>query len=653
MFDILLLLVQILPACGFLTSFALLVWITTSDGMGRDIRAFGWIMFMIMGWQFTDFVLGIKDLKEFHLVVLRSGPIFYMGAALLFLNFAYELAHRRRGLVFIGVQVVGWATAFSGLLSNLLIKGVIPSSWGVFYVPGPAHLPALILGAILPIALGCLQLFRALQKSVEPISARRFRGVLWAVCLALVLSFANNIVLPQWLLIPLPMLGSTLVAVFSVLTFMALVRNRDLCISIKDVADNLFVRSGEGVLLIDHLRRILQSNPRAVSILGTKAHAGNFIHDCFRFPQYEFEEEFSNRNYTVMEGNNSGTLLLTQEKIKSQGIVRGTLLFVEDTTRKSVTTREPSITDENNWIGSFLESLGKTINGKHLDAQGLVWAKRWMKLCTEPLPTVSKPFVLNAILGNLCRKYGPELAKKRMEWRLEFNEEIPDNLVGDAGILEEILDNLLRIALHRTDLGWVVLSVRLRERTRFRVELTFSVSDTGLAGLMPALEGGVLRKLCNQMGGELGEENLEGYGNTIWCRIPFGMQEVAMKAGELPRILLVESKQLPLGLFLSSEEFRLVTVNNCQDIFRALGHAVFQLVIIDLDMPQSGEFIAEIRQYLGGRWIPIIGVSEQNLEGASIKGADLCIARGMQEMQYLETIYGFMGKSMPNHLKMT
>lgn len=70
--------------------------------------------------------------------------------------------------------------------------------------------------------------------------------------------------------------------------------------------------------------------------------------------------------------------------------------------------------------------------------------------------------------------------QKRLNLVCLVKSDVPDQVFGDAGKLRQIVLNLLSNAIKFTSMGEVVLTVKVQEQQGDSVDLSFSVSDTGI-----------------------------------------------------------------------------------------------------------------------------------------------------------------------------
>jgi GAF domain-containing protein/CheY-like chemotaxis protein len=174
----------------------------------------------------------------------------------------------------------------------------------------------------------------------------------------------------------------------------------------------------------------------------------------------------------------------------------------------------------------------------------------------------SRPFVLRDAIEGSLDILAPSAAKKGLELVYAIDDDLPANLVGDAGRLRQMLLNLLSNAVKFTDRGEVVVTAdgsRLAgdEREPERWEVRIDVRDTGI-GIPPDAMGklfqsfsqvdasiarryggtglglAISRRLADLMGGSLEAESsgVAGEGSVfhLVVRLPMAPQDAVSPA---------------------------------------------------------------------------------------------------------------------------
>jgi CheY-like chemotaxis protein/HPt (histidine-containing phosphotransfer) domain-containing protein len=166
----------------------------------------------------------------------------------------------------------------------------------------------------------------------------------------------------------------------------------------------------------------------------------------------------------------------------------------------------------------------------------------------------STDFGLRECLGDTLHLLAFRAAQKGLELVGDVAADVPDDLIGDAGRLRQIIINLVGNALKFTERGEVVLEVKRGSTANTDkesmesvspVDLHFSVQDTGI-GIPPKKQGVIFesfsqadtsttrkyggtglgltisKRLVEKMGGQIGVDSEVGRGTTFYFTASFG-----------------------------------------------------------------------------------------------------------------------------------
>lgn len=175
-------------------------------------------------------------------------------------------------------------------------------------------------------------------------------------------------------------------------------------------------------------------------------------------------------------------------------------------------------------------------------------------------------FDLHALVNSTCRILATQAAAKGVDFVVSIMPEVPPAVRGDAHHLRQVLINLVANAVKFTERGSVTVHVSVQQETDSRVQLKFSVRDTGI-GIAPEVQqrifesfmqadqsttrrfGGtglgttIAKQLVELMGGRIGLESAVGLGSTFWFEIELEKQpeRAVTGTGELAgaRVMLV------------------------------------------------------------------------------------------------------------------
>lgn len=256
-----------------------------------------------------------------------------------------------------------------------------------------------------------------------------------------------------------------------------------------------------------------------------------------------------------------------------------------------------------------------------------------------------------------------------LEFRLEFDEALPECVFGDENRMSQIIANLLSNAIKFTEKGSVVLSYKMLADDKESVTLKVSVADTGIgiseddsvrlfkmfsqldtsdtrnyegAGLGLSIS----EKLAELMDAKIDMESEPGKGSifSLTVKLPKtnegvmnGKHSVDVKeetTESLPfNVLLVEDKptnQMVISLMLKEIGCTVEVAGNGQIALDMISPGKYDFIFMDIQMPVMDGLTAvrRLRAMYKEKELPfIIGLSAKAMEG----DADYHIARGMND----------------------
>ena len=257
------------------------------------------------------------------------------------------------------------------------------------------------------------------------------------------------------------------------------------------------------------------------------------------------------------------------------------------------------------------------------------------------------PFNLKNLCENILKIHRPKAMEKNLELSLDYDQKIPDVVIGDEYRNNQILNNLLSNSLKFTDEGSVSLHVRLKQKKEHLCIIEFRVNDTGI-GIDTAKQreifkdftqaesdhtrkyGGtglglaITKRLVEIQGGRIDVQSNGLEGTSFIFTIHFNLTPEAsegaavsvanneMKGFTGQRVLLVEDNQVNIIVtkkFLEKWGLKVDVAINGLEAVNHVRAIKYDLILMDLHMPLMDGFEAtkKIREF--NTDTPIVGLS--------------------------------------------
>jgi signal transduction histidine kinase/DNA-binding response OmpR family regulator len=293
-------------------------------------------------------------------------------------------------------------------------------------------------------------------------------------------------------------------------------------------------------------------------------------------------------------------------------------------------------------------------------------------------------FDLRDCVKDALKMFALRAREKGLKLLCDIAPTLPQMVRGDSGRLRQILLNLVNNAIKFTDSGEVALKAELESRQQDELIIRFSVSDTGIGIPVQHQEsifspftqadssttrryGGtglgltISTRLASMMGGRLWVESELGRGSRFCFLVRMEAIEKTIKPGIIAasgslrdvRIPIVDDNQTNRAITPPSRKLRillaednrvnqavasrhlaklghtLVKANNGQEAIDLLQQQTFDLVLMDVQMPELDGFIAtkkiRAREKSTHGHIPIIAMTAHAMKGDRAR----CLAAGM------------------------
>jgi hypothetical protein len=300
---------------------------------------------------------------------------------------------------------------------------------------------------------------------------------------------------------------------------------------------------------------------------------------------------------------------------------------------------------------------------------------------------------LRALLREVEALMRPQAVAKQLSLHLDVAPDLPERVTADATRLKQILFNLLANAIKFSDRGEVVLDVRLHGRVEGGHELVFSVVDHGigideatLAQLFSRFAQGdssrsrrhggtglgleISRNLARLMHGDITVTSRPGDGSRFVLTLPLEaaspQEQPAPRAAEPAppprrlRLLVAEDHPVNrqyLAALLEAQGHEALYVSNGLEAVQALREHGFDLVLMDLHMPQM-DGVAATRSIRAlpdpvRSTVPIVALTADAFDDTR----DRCLVAGMNDFltkpvspaRLATLLRQFFGSSAPGH----
>ena len=215
-------------------------------------------------------------------------------------------------------------------------------------------------------------------------------------------------------------------------------------------------------------------------------------------------------------------------------------------------------------------------------------------------------------LGQLAAEIVDTFSFQAQANKLKFHSVIPDSLprmvVGDEVKLRQVLINLMSNALKFTMQGRIIFAIKILDASPEQVDLSFTVSDTGVGIPAQKLEmifekftqvdgsstrqfGGtglglaICKKFITMQGGTIHCASEEGQGAAFWFKLSFPLVHSAFLGGGLEGPQELELRTVED--LLAKQRAKVLIVDDCEDN-RFLLKAFLKNTAIEVDEASSG-----------------------------------------------------------------
>ncbi len=257
------------------------------------------------------------------------------------------------------------------------------------------------------------------------------------------------------------------------------------------------------------------------------------------------------------------------------------------------------------------------------------------------------------LLRQLSKNWSVQAESKGLKFILEIDNETPDLVLGDSQRFIQIINNVLANAVKFTITGSIKLKLKCFMKPDSTCQFSFKISDTGVGieedykeTLFSSFNqmrhnhkrqfGGIglgltiVKHLVDKFNGTITIDSEAHKGTDVFIELPLKLMEestTTLEESEVQpkplHILLVEDNKLNQlvmkKMFNANSNFVFRTVNNGQEALDMLSANIFDVVLMDLQMPVMDGYEATKNIREGSlkninKHIPIIAVTADATE---------------------------------------
>jgi PAS domain S-box-containing protein len=298
------------------------------------------------------------------------------------------------------------------------------------------------------------------------------------------------------------------------------------------------------------------------------------------------------------------------------------------------------------------------------------------------------PFKLALSISAMLHMFETKIQEKNLELVKEYDDKIPEVLLGDPVRLHQIILNLVSNAVKFTAKGKITVSVHLLSEDETSVSIEFSVKDTGIgisedkidkifenfqqaSSVTSRLYGGtglglaIVKQLVEPQGGSIRVESKVNEGSTFSFILSFKKTDAKAELETGPeeldpeikniKVLVVEDialNQLLMKTLLDDFGFERDIAGNGKIAIEKLETKSYDVILMDLQMPEMNGFEATeyIRTVMNSN-IPIIAltadVTTVDLAKCKAVGMNDYIAKPVDERLLYNKIVSLIKKPVP------
>lgn len=315
------------------------------------------------------------------------------------------------------------------------------------------------------------------------------------------------------------------------------------------------------------------------------------------------------------------------------------------------------------------------------------------KIEKNELQLDNAPFTLLATLKPILYQAELQAKDKQLGFHVTYGEDLPEQCIGDAARIAQVLQNVLSNAIKFTEHGFIRVELKPEFVKENKVNIILSVADTGVGIPKEKMKtifdsfsqesinnkrkfGGlglglyIVKSLVDLFGGTIDMQSLTGQGTVCTISIPLEyipkqkleVKQTTVQSSEPydlngKRILVVEDNAMnQMVIKMITKKWlntNVVFTNNGLEGLNALRESHFDVVLMDLQMPVMDGYEATmaIRNGEAGTEksnIPIIAVTADVMESTKARVKELGMNHYLTKPVDKELLYATVCSTMKN-----